>query len=317
MNVFIDTNIFFTFYSMSSEKIEELKKALVLHKESKITLWLPEIVVNEFWRNRASEVSRCLSDFESDVSVKIPQIVKDDARSDKLVSAQKDLKRLISDISKDIKERVKKEELDADLAVKEIFANAKRIESNNELIEQSMKRYDLGNPPGKKGSYGDALNWESLLKAIPHGEDIHIISDDGDFYSPLDKNTLNEYLAHEWNRKKGSEAIIYKRLTTFISNNFPEARSVAELERNIVVEKLEKSGSFSTTHTVVSSLNKLSDFNQSQVIRIIEAYMTNQQVNWIATDPDLKAFAKVVIDTYAHLVEPEKLKEFKSLTGYA
>ena len=313
MNVFIDTNIYFTFYRMSSEKIEELKKALVLHKESKITLWLPEIVVNEFWRNRPSEVSRCLSEFESDVSVQIPQIVKTDARSDTLILAQRNLKKLISEISKDIRIRVQHEELEADIAVKAIFKNAERIESNADLIEQSMKRYDLGNPPGKNGSYGDALNWESLLKAIPEGEDIHIISDDGDFSSPLDKNTLNEYLAYEWSQKKKSKAILYKRLTTFISDNFPEAKSVAELERNIVIEKLEESDSFNTTHVVISSLGKLTDFSQNQVIRIIEAYLTNQQVNWISTDPDLKAFADVIINSYSTFVEKEKLQEFKSL----
>ena len=46
MQLFIDTNIFFTFFNLSSESIDELKKALILHEKNRLKLWLPEQVGN-------------------------------------------------------------------------------------------------------------------------------------------------------------------------------------------------------------------------------------------------------------------------------
>ena len=44
MNVFIDTNVFLSFYHLSSDDLEELQKLAVLLRQSKVRLWLPEQV---------------------------------------------------------------------------------------------------------------------------------------------------------------------------------------------------------------------------------------------------------------------------------
>ena len=51
---------------------------------------------------------------------------------------------------------------------------------------------------------GDAINWEILLQSVPNDEDLHIISDDGDFYSVIDDEKLNSFLENEWKEKKNS-----------------------------------------------------------------------------------------------------------------
>ncbi|PTO76073.1 PIN domain-containing protein [Vibrio splendidus] len=317
MNVFIDTNIYFTFYNLSSEKIDELKKALILHREKKITLWLPELVVNEFWRNRASEISHLTTDFKKNIKLQIPQLVLSDEHSSDLIQAQKDLNKIKSEISQRLEKKIKDEVLDADIAVKEIFEHSKKIKDTPELIELSIRRYDLGNPPGKKGSYGDALNWESLLNGLPEGEDLHVISNDGDFYSPMNKDAINEYLNHEWGKKKKSNVMIYRRLSAFIAQYFPEAKSAAELERNIAIEGLNNSGSFMTTHNAISKLAALNEFNQAQVVRIVSIYHDNEQVRWISTDDDVKAFGHKLIDEYSNFIDKEDVDKFKQLIEYA
>ncbi len=48
MNIFIDTNIFLSFFHFSSDDLEELKKLAVFLRRGKVRLWLPEQVVRNF-----------------------------------------------------------------------------------------------------------------------------------------------------------------------------------------------------------------------------------------------------------------------------
>ncbi|EHU9474394.1 DUF4935 domain-containing protein [Vibrio parahaemolyticus] len=317
MNVFIDTNIYFTFYNLSSESIEELKKALILHKENRITLWLPELIINEFWRNRAGEIGRLTKDFKKNVTLQIPQLVLADEKSPELIEIQKQLNKTKSEIARNLEDKILSETLDADIAVKEIFEASNRLDNTDKLVAKSITRFDLGNPPGKNGSYGDAVNWESLLENLPDDEDLYVISNDGDYYSPVDTNTINEYLSHEWQTKKASKVIAYRRLSQFIATHFPEAKTAAELERNIAIDVLAESTSFSDSHDAIKRLTGFEEYTQAQVVRIISIYHDNTQVRWIATDTDIKAFGKHLVDTYPDYIEAEALEKFRELINYA
>ncbi|MCZ2366650.1 PIN domain-containing protein [Vibrio diabolicus] len=317
MNVFIDTNIYFTFYNLSSESIEELKKALILHKENRITLWLPELIINEFWRNRAGEIGRLTKDFKKNVTLQIPQLVLADEKSPELIEIQKQLNKTKSEIARNLENKILSETLDADIAVKEIFEASNRLDNTDKLVAKSITRFDLGNPPGKNGSYGDAVNWESLLENLPDDEDLYVISNDGDYYSPVDTNTINEYLSHEWQTKKASKVIAYRRLSQFIATHFPEAKTAAELERNIAIDVLAESTSFSDSHDAIKRLTGFEEYTQAQVVRIISIYHDNTQVRWIATDTDIKGFGKHLVDTYPDYIEAETLEKFRELINYA
>ena len=50
INLFIDTNIFLSFYHLTSEDLEELKKLFVLIDKNEIQLFLPTQVRNELER---------------------------------------------------------------------------------------------------------------------------------------------------------------------------------------------------------------------------------------------------------------------------
>ncbi len=65
MNIFIDTNIFLSFYNLTSDELEELKKLVVLLRKKKVVLLLPEQVIHEFRRNRAKKISEAISKLQS------------------------------------------------------------------------------------------------------------------------------------------------------------------------------------------------------------------------------------------------------------
>ena len=52
MHVFIDSNIFLSFYHFTKDDLKELKKLVDSIKNQSITLYLPEQVINETRRNQ-------------------------------------------------------------------------------------------------------------------------------------------------------------------------------------------------------------------------------------------------------------------------
>jgi PIN domain len=63
MNLFIDTNIYLTFYHYSSDDLEELKKLAVAIKSGEITLYSTQQIQDEFKRNRESKIADALKRF--------------------------------------------------------------------------------------------------------------------------------------------------------------------------------------------------------------------------------------------------------------
>ena len=57
MLLFIDTNIFLSFYEFTKDDLEELKKLSRMLAEDELTLLLPSQVVDEFWRNRDERIA--------------------------------------------------------------------------------------------------------------------------------------------------------------------------------------------------------------------------------------------------------------------
>ena len=78
ISLFIDTNIFLSFYHLSGEDLEELKKLAVLLQRKEICLFLPEQVVQEFHRNRDSKIADAIKKLrEQKLDVQFPRLCKD------------------------------------------------------------------------------------------------------------------------------------------------------------------------------------------------------------------------------------------------
>ena len=57
MHAFIDTNILLSFYHLSNDDLEELKKLAVLIQQKSVTLYLTDQIAAEFARNREVKIA--------------------------------------------------------------------------------------------------------------------------------------------------------------------------------------------------------------------------------------------------------------------
>jgi hypothetical protein len=179
--------------------------------------------------------------------------------------------------------------LKADLLIGDIFRDADSTSITPDILSRAKTRVDIGNPPGKQGSMGDAINWEAILENDEMiFEDSNIISIDRDFASPLDENELNAFLKIEYEKRRHGNVHLFRSLVLFLKDNVPEiVLSMPNEERSIAVENLVCSGSFAMTHSAIFELKKFTDFTISEVERLLDAAATNSQVGRITEDPDV------------------------------
>jgi hypothetical protein len=90
----------------------------------------------------------------------------------------------------------------ADKLFTEIRAAAAAYPVTDEIYARGLRRHSLRDPPGKKDSYGDQINWECLLDKVPNGKDLHVMAKDGvrAFYTALlalDSKDLSPKLEYE------------------------------------------------------------------------------------------------------------------------
>jgi len=310
MNLFIDTNIFLSFFHLTSDDLEELKKLSVFLDSGDIYLLLPEQVIYEFRRNRENKIFDSLKRLKNQtLNLQFPQICKDYEEYEHLRELQNQYSRFHSILIDKITQDVATHNLKADIIIKELFDKSILIKSTNEIITNAKLRLEIGNPPGKNGSLGDAINWEAILSHVNKGEDVYFVTDDKDYYSKLNSNKFNEFLLAEWDEKKQSNIYYYRRISTFFNEHFPDIRFANELEKEILIRQLARSSSFAETHSVIGRLSKYPEFTDSQLNDIIEAVLSNNQIYWIIQDEDVKKFVTSVINGNEDKINEESLKK--------
>lgn len=299
MFVFIDTNIFLSFYHLTNEDLIELEKLLVLIKNKEIWLYVPEQVIDETRRNRASKINDSLSEFKkAKFSLIYPAYCKDYPHYKAMKDAQKELEKQHAELLKDIESDIAKKNLKADILIDKLFEIATIIPKDEKILSLAKERVELGNPPGKKGSLGDAVNWESLIKKGPKKIRFCFITDDSDYYSPLDTSKFDEFLYQEWkNRKEGGEIIFYRKLSQFFKDHYPTINLTTEIEKDILIERLSVSSTFAETHLIIAQLEKYDAFTLKQIEDLAQALLNNNQIRWIIDDEDVNRFYKKLYET--------------------
>lgn len=316
MNLFIDTNIFLSFYHLTSEDLEEIRKLAVLIDKGDIVLWLPQQVEEEYLRNRENKISDALKKLrEQNFKGQYPAFCKDYDEYNKLKRKLEKYSKTYSKLFSKITDDISSNSLDADKAIKDLFERAKYIETTTDLINAARNRVNIGNPPGKNNSLGDAINWECLIENVPQEEDLYLITDDKDFFSLLENESPKDFLSSEWEKQKKSKVFIYKRLSQFFKEHYPHIKLASDLEKQLQVDALIKSGNFSRTHTAVEKLSKFDEFTDTQVNGMIEAYFSNNQINWIRKDDDVKSFYIMLVTQYKDVIEQENLEWITPLLG--
>jgi len=313
MNVFIDTNVFLSFYHLTNDDLEELRKLNVLLEKGNVILHLPGQTVDEYWRNREMKIADALKRLkEQKLNLQFPALCKDYGEYGSLRKLQKEFEKQHSSLVEKIYKDIESNALKADQVIKELFEKAKAVEMSEQLLTKAQRRMSVGNPPGKKGSLGDAINWEALLESVPDDEDLYLIADDRDYFSVLEENKPKEFLIREWKDRKDADVFFYRRLAPFFKEHYPDIKLASELEKEMAVQQLVGSGAFVTTHSAIAKLAGFENFSQSQVGEIVDAALTNNQVRWILGDQDvfelMKKFAaeykdKIEEGTYEQLIQ--------------
>jgi PIN domain len=313
MKIFIDTNILLSFYHLTGDDLEELNKLVVLLQQKQIVMLLPSQTVDEFFRNREAKIADAIKRLrEQRLNLQFPAMCKDYAEYAHMRDLQRQFEAHHAAMIQQIMSDVESRNLKADKLIDQLFRLAQRIETSAEILGAAKTRMDLGNPPGKNRSYGDAVNWESILEACVDFDDLYFVSDDKDYCSPLNENRFNEFLVKEWESKLTGDVKFYKTLSGFFRGNFPQIAMAAELEKELLIEKLAKSGSFATTHSVVAKLADYADFTASQANDIVRAAVSNGQVSWIVTDDDVHQFLSRIVAAHEPRIDAENLELLKA-----
>jgi len=63
-HLFVDTNVFLSFYDFTDDDLDSLSKLKGLLKERHIKLFVTDQVKDEFYRNRENKIKSCLDIFD-------------------------------------------------------------------------------------------------------------------------------------------------------------------------------------------------------------------------------------------------------------
>jgi PIN domain len=276
--------------------LEELKKLTALIDNGAIQLFLPTQVKDEFLRNRGAKIADAMKKLkEARFDLSFPLFAKDYEEYKVLRDLMKKADVLHAALISKIKFDAEAELLSADKLVASLFEMAKVILTSDEIYSRASKRVQLGNPPGKQGSIGDAVSWECLLREVPNGDDIHVVSGDRDFRSQLSDTHVHEFLEEEWYETKESNLFFYTKISDFFKCKFPNIKIAAELERDLLIQRLAQSSTFANTHVVIAKLLVQTDFSPAQVEQLVEVPDSNSQVGWIIGDADVREFYSMLL----------------------
>lgn len=288
INLFLDSNIWLDLYYYSNDDVEQFNKLYdMLDKDVK--LFIPQQVVDEVNRNRENKIKDALKTFK-DICFKFPNLCKGYGAYQTLQIVYKNFKQIHGEVSRQIEKDINDENLIADQSIKKFFSHVEIISVDSSIVDKAVLRYKLGNPPGKENSYGDAVNWITLLEKVPSGEDLFFVSSDKDYRSTLNDHKLNNFLAHEWENTKKSQLFFYTSLTSFLNEHIKDIRLKTETEKSNLIEQLRNSGYFETTHKIVQKLEDYSHWSDDQVIQLFAAADYNNQVYAIIRDNDIERF---------------------------
>lgn len=314
LNLFIDTNIFLAFYHFSSEDLEELRKLEALITGNQICLFLPAQVKDEFRRNRDAKIADAIKRLKDQkLNFEFPQVCKDYAEYSTLRELQKKYAASHAALVANVLDSAVAESLKADEIIRNLFPLAQSLPTTDELTARARIRTELGKPPGKKGSLGDAINWESLLHAVPTDEPLHFVTDDRDYTSPLDQGLFNSFLVSEWKERKQSKLHHYRQLSSFLAAMLPQIKLATETAKDLLIQKMITSPSFSCTHSVVARLRQFPEFTVDQADAILAAAVNNTQVNWIVMDRDVRQLLIDAIAGREDQLDPQLLEEVLEL----
>lgn len=312
-HIFIDSNIFLDFYRLGKEDLNKLNELVDQIESGCIKVYLTKQVYEEFYRNREEVFKNTYKDFlDSKTEIRMNSVFKNYPEYKKISLLQKALEKMKSDLGQQVEKDMEDKTLMADAIIRKIFDKSDFIDSDL-YLEKAVIRHRLGNPPGKKNhSYGDEINWETFLDKVPDEKEFVIISNDGDYESPMFPGKMNSFLVSEWSKIKKSNIYLYKNLGDFFREHGIAIEFETEKIKDDLIELLINSRSFVDTHEIIRRLSKYNSFSDEQIKGLSTALLGNNQVSWIIEDPDVSSFYKENLTHKSDLFDDDTWSEIES-----
>ncbi|KLK87485.1 hypothetical protein SZ63_10475 [Methanoculleus sediminis] len=206
--VCIDTNLFLELYE-SEENPEEIVAdvgALAEH------LVFPDIIIDEFLRNRSRILDRIADDVRRREAgeIRLPSIIRGYPNAAILQRAVEEYDRAIGSLCGDIEGMIIDPAADPVALAFNALSGDPAVQvfhRTDELVTRAHRRKLLGNPPKSAGTdtIGDELIWETLLANIE--EDLIFITRDRTY------RNHTAYLIREYRERTGSTLTITDRIS--------------------------------------------------------------------------------------------------------
>lgn len=311
MQVFIDTNVLLNFYSLSNDELIELRKIIALIDNRTIRLIMPEQVVDEFKRNRDSKIGEAVKKLQDNIrTMQFPVMCRDYSAYQEARSLHDKLNKCIKSLKVSLLRDSISSELKADHLIEDLLARSTHCKRSSEIVEFAESRVKIGNPPGKGGSLGDAINWEILLFNAEVGVDLCLIADDKDYFSTLDSEQPNSFLNEEWHAKVRSGCYFYRSISNFLCVHFPDIKIASEIEVDAVVSKLLSSSSKEVAREAIQVLGTMEAISSSNVNYILDAFLDYKHVKELLSERDIAIFLANFSSRYRNSVSKHRSEEF-------
>jgi hypothetical protein len=318
MQLFLDTNIYLGFFKLSGDDLEELRKLAVAVRSGGTVLYLTDHVCDEFRRNRAGTISDSLKLVETaQLPKSYPRLFTNLDGYSQLRKTLETFEQQRAVLLEEARTAALGGELQADQLIRELFEIACRVTLSTDIRSAAETRRLLGNPPGKKDSIGDAINWESLLSAVPDGEDLVLVSADRDYASKLDPRVADEFLSAEWSGVKHAELSLHDSLTAAFKDHYPAIHLAADLEKSLAIDALIATPSFRDTHLAIQRLSAFAEFTSEEAASMIEAAASNSQIRQIICDADVRLFYTTLAERFGDSLEPASLAVLREALAVA
>lgn len=304
MHVYADANIFLDFFRFLDDDLGELQKFADHLEGENVTLHLPQLTAEEYFRNRDKVVLDQLAELKRPpLKVGIPIFIRELAKAKAFQESLDVALGSRGELLAEVEENATARTFRADVLISSIFEKANKIETAPYLVERAQQRLALGNPPGKSGTLGDRLNWECLLAYVPDENDLYLLTRDGDYLSSFPTVTPSMFLISEWKQRKCGDIHHYKGIKPFAKH--VDGTLVFKAEeiqvfppdpaRTEAINDLLASFSFAQTHAAVGGLNQYLDaFSPAERESLLEIALSNTQVGGIMGDDDVQDFYREV-----------------------
>ena len=314
MQLFIDTNILLSFYSLNQEDLNELHKLIDAIDRQQITLLLTDQIIDEFNRNREQRIDGAIKSLRTQTfNPQYPQISEDYPEIDILRESLKHYEQAHVSLTAKIAIDIKAKNLKADRIIKSFFSLGKKLTNHPTTLDRARFRMGIGNPPGKNNSLGDAINWECLLDETPEGEALYFITGDKDYCSALNDDEFSDFLLTEWYNRKQTDIYFYKRLSSFCKEQFPDIALASVRDKEFLIRDLVNSQSIANTQAAIAKLSYYTEFTAAQVNTIVAAAISNRQVVWSIEDDEVKNFLSSVVASNEKYLDEASLAAIKAL----